>query len=487
MNNDLLNLEPKVLWKNFRELTLIPRPSKKEEKIRAFMLSWAKERNLEAFEDDIKNIIIRKPATAGFENRRGVILQAHLDMVPQKNSDKNHDFEKDPITTVVDGDWVRADKTTLGSDNGIGVAAAMSVLESTDLAHGPIEALFTIDEETGMTGAFNLKPGILQGDILLNLDSEDEGELYIGCAGGIDIIANALYQAKDVSEDHKAYKLSVSGLKGGHSGIDIPLQRGNANKLLFRFLQKATQEFKIRLSKAEGGNMRNAIPRESEAIVTVPSEHSEAFLEAVIAYEKLFKSELKAVEPNLSFKAEHQKLPKSVLSKSDARTLYATIRAIPHGPVRFLDNQKDIPETSTNMGIVKVGKGEIYIANLVRSSGESQKEDLACRILSIFQLAGYDAETQGGYPGWQPNFDSPILESMKGVYNSKFGKIPEIKIIHAGLECGILGSIYPNWDMISFGPTIRHPHSPDEKVNIESVGKFWTYLTETLCHIPTKA
>jgi len=487
MNNEILALEPQILWKNFRELTLIPRPSKHEAKIIQFMLDWAKARNLEAFTDKIQNVIIRKPATEGFENRKGVILQAHLDMVPQKNSDKVHNFETDPITTIIDGEWVRADKTTLGSDNGIGAAAAMSVLESTDLQHGPIEALFTIDEETGMTGAFNLEPGVLTGDILLNLDSEDEGELYIGCAGGVDVYGRKKYIAKDVPEDSKSYTLKISGLKGGHSGIDIPLQRGNANKLIFRFMQKAAEDFKLRLSSVEGGNMRNAIPREAVAVVTVPSAKSEAFLEAVRKYEELIKFELRAVEPNLAFEATHRKLPKNVLSKSDARTLYATLRALPHGPVRFLDDQKSIPETSTNIGIVIVQKGEISIANLVRSSSESQKEDLVCRILSVFKLAGYEAETVGGYPGWQPNFESPILETMKKVYKKKFGKIPEVKIIHAGLECGILGSIYPNWDMISFGPTIRHPHSPDEKVNIATVGKFWTYLVETLKQIPQKS
>jgi dipeptidase D len=486
MNEELLKLEPKQIWKNFVDLTLIPRPSKHEEKIQEFIKKFGEKLGLETIVDEVGNVIIRKPATKGMEKRRGVILQGHLDMVPQKNSDTVHNFEKDPIKAFIDGDWVTAKGTTLGADNGMGVAAAMSILESKDLPHGPLEVLFTCDEETGMTGAFGLKPGLFKGDILMNLDSEDEGELYIGCAGGVNTTAVMYYEKKDVPAKSTAFKISVTGLKGGHSGVDIPLQRGNANKIIFRFLWRAFKKHELRLSKIDGGSLRNAIPRESFAIITVPNSHADKIQECVVKFEQTIKAELKDVDAGFSFKIEKCDLPKYVIDKKTTKSLIYAIRSTPHGPVRFVDNMPEIPETSTNLAIVKSEKGKITVANLVRSSVDSAKDNLKEEIECVFRLAGADVTHDGEYPGWKPNFDSPILKTMKEMYNKQFGKVPEVKIIHAGLECGLLGGVYPAWDMISFGPTIRFPHSPDEKVHIASVKKFWDFLTETLKNIPAK-
>jgi len=486
MSTEIQKLEPKSIWQNFAKLTEIPRPSKKEAKIIAFMQTWAKEKGIETTTDEVGNVIMRKPATAGMEDRKTVVLQAHLDMVPQKNNDTEHDFEKDPISAYVDGDWVTAKGTTLGADNGMGVAAAMSVLEADDIEHGPIEALFTIDEETGMTGAFHLKPDVLKADILLNMDSEDEGELYIGCAGGVDTTLYLKNKRKKTPKRSSAYKLTVTGLKGGHSGMDIPLQRGNANKVLFRILQNAADKFKIRLADAEGGNMRNAIPREAEAIITVPEKYEADFKTFLKEIEETIKAELKESDPGLAVKFEAAEKPESVMKKGTMKKLLRTVRAMPHGPVRFMDSMPQVPETSVNLAIVKSENERITIASLLRSSVDSAKLDLQQSIESIAKLAGAECEHTGEYPGWKPQLDSPILQSMKNVYENKFGKTPAVKIIHAGLECGILGATYTNWDMISFGPTIRFPHSPDEKVHIGSVQKFWDFLLETLKHVPKK-
>ncbi len=486
MNEELLKLEPKEVWKNFVELTKIPRPSKKEAQIIKFMENWAEERGLEHHTDEVGNVIVKKPATKGYENRKGIILQGHLDMVPQKNNDTDHDFEKDPITAYVDGDWVTAKGTTLGADNGMGVAAAMAVLESKELEHGPIEVLMTIDEETGMTGAFNLKPGLLDGDILMNLDSEDEGELYIGCAGGIDATAYLKYKEEKVPKNHNAFKLTVTGLKGGHSGVDIPLQRGNANKIMFRFLHNLSGKAKIRLASISGGDMRNAIPREAVAVITVNKKDVDKFKKYLTEFNTIVQKELSVVDGGVKFVFEETETPKFVIENKVAKKLYKVIRATPHGAQRFLDEMPEIPETSTNLGIVKSENGKIMAANLVRSSVDSAKEALAKDISALFKLAGAKVKLSGEYPGWKPDFDSPILAAMKKSYNEKYGKIPEVKIIHAGLECGVLGATYPNWDMISFGPTIRFPHSPDEKVNIETVAKFWDFLKETLKNVPEK-
>ena len=486
MNKEIFNLEPKQVWQHFYSLTQTPRPSKKEEKIQKFIVDFGHKLGLETIVDEVGNVIIRKPATKGMENRKGVVLQGHLDMVPQKNSDKAHDFETDPIEAFVDGDWVTANGTTLGADNGMGVAAAMAVLQSTDLQHGPIEALFTCDEETGMTGAFGLKAGLMKGDILLNMDSEDEGELYVGCAGGTNANAKFAYTETKVPAGHKAFKLAITGLKGGHSGLEIILGRGNSNKLMNRFLKHSAIKHNLRLSWIDGGSLRNAIPRESFAIVTIPASEEAAFVKCLGEYYQTFVHELSGVEPDFKFTCEPATMPATLIDESTQKRLFNAIYACPNGVIRMSDAMPGLVETSTNLSSVKSGDGEIKIQCLLRSSVDSSKEELGEMVRAVFELAGADINLDGTYPGWKPNMDSPILKTMQGVYQKLYGKIPEIKAIHAGLECGLLGGVYPNWDMISFGPTIRFPHSPDEKVLIASVDKFWKFLVETLKAIPVK-
>ncbi|MBK3517742.1 aminoacyl-histidine dipeptidase [Carboxylicivirga marina] len=486
MNDEIAKLSPQGLWENFYKLTQIPRPSKKEGKAIDFMEEFGKSLGLETIRDEVGNIIIRKPATPGYEDRMGVILQSHIDMVPQKNSDKEHNFETDPIETYIEDGWVTASGTTLGADNGIGVAAAMAVLQANDMEHGPVEALITMDEEAGMTGANALKPGILQGDILLNMDSEDEGELYVGCAGGCDANVKFTYTDAEVPADSVAFKLSMTGLKGGHSGMDIILGRGNANKLMFRFLKFAVANDEVRLASIDGGSLRNAIPREAFAVVTVPAANADEFIESLEEYEEIYKSELGSVEPFLSFTAEKTDLPSSLIDEVTQDDLINGVIAAPNGVMRMSTDMEGLTETSTNLAIVKSGNGEVIVQALMRSSVNTAIEALASKMESVFRLAGAEVSFGGQYPGWKPNMDSPILKTMQDVYQKKWGKVPEIKAIHAGLECGILGSAYPHWDMISFGPTIRFPHSPDEKVNIETVGLFWEYLAETLKSVPVK-
>ncbi len=486
MSNEILQLSPKALWKNFYSLTQIPRPSKHEDQIREFIYNYGKNLGLETIQDEVGNIIIRKPATPGMENRKGVVLQGHLDMVPQKNSDKAHDFEKDPIETIIDGEWVRANGTTLGADNGMGVAAAMAVLESTDLQHGPVEALFTSDEETGMTGANGLKPGMLKGDILVNMDSEDEGELYIGCAGGTNGNITFSYEDQPLSGDFTGYKINVTGLKGGHSGVDIHLGRGNANKIMNRILYQGFTNHGLQVGKIDGGSLRNAIPRESFAHIGIPTANAKSFLVSLAELTAKIKNELSAVEPTLKIEAVEAETPQRVINPAVLINCMNAINACPNGVMRMSNEMIGLVETSNNLAIVKAENGTIKIMNLLRSSVDSAKDDLQQMIRSVFDLAGADSVFDGSYPGWKPNPDSPILKTMQDIYNRKFGNIPEIKAIHAGLECGILGGAYPNWDMISFGPTIRFPHSPDEKVNIATVQKFWDFLVETLKNIPVK-
>ena len=488
MSNDIRNLEPKALWENFYQLTQIPRPSNHEERIQEFIFNFGKGLGLETIKDEAGNIIIRKPATPGMENRKGVILQGHLDMVPQKNSDKAHDFVTDPIEAFEDGDWVTANGTTLGADNGIGVAAAMTVLASRELVHGPVEVLFTATEETGMDGAEGLKAGVLQGDILLNTDSEDEGELYVGCAGGEDANVKFSYAEMSVPAGSVAFKLDVTGLKGGHSGMDIILQRGNANKVFFRLLNQAYGQAGARLASIDGGSLRNAIPREAFGLIVVaPNKVGE--LKKVLASEfTLITNELSATEPEMKMSLTETELPAALIDETTQLNLTRSVMACPNGVIRMSDSMAGLVETSTNLAIVKsdAASQTIVLASLMRSSVDSAKEDLAQRLAAVFTLAGAEVKMTGAYPGWKPNMDSPILKTMQSVYQAKYGKVPEIKAIHAGLECGILGGTYPNWDMISFGPTIRFPHSPDEKVNIATVAKFWDFLVETLKNIPAK-
>ena len=486
MSTEIRNLEPKTVWENFYQLTQIPRPSKKEEQIIAFMKKFGEDLGLETIVDEVGNVIIKKPATPGMEDRKTIVLQGHIDMVPQANSDVNHDFEKDPIDAYVDGDWVTARGTTLGADNGMGVAATMSVLQATDLEHGPVEALFTIDEETGMTGAFNLKPGVLDADILMNLDSEDEGELYIGCAGGIDGNIYLDYKTEPMPAGYESFNLTVKGLKGGHSGMDIILGRGNSNKILFRLMKEANKLFDLRMSAVDGGSLRNAIPRESTAKVALPSDKINAFTEFLKEKQEIIANEIKSVDPDLEIVAEKIDAESEVFTIDSQKTLANLIYAIPNGVMRMSNEMEGLTETSTNMAIVKSENGTTLIACLLRSSVDSAKIELTEMMASACELAGGKAVFEGEYPGWKPNPDSAILATMLKGYETQFGKIPEIKAIHAGLECGLLGGIYPNWDMISFGPTIRFPHSPDEKVNIETVGKFWDFLKETLKNAPKK-
>ncbi len=487
MSNEIVNLEPKLLWENFYKLTQIPRPSKKELKAAEAVAEFGRSLGLETIQDEVGNVIIRKPATPGMENKKGVILQGHIDMVPQKNSDKVHDFEKDPIETYIEDGWVTANGTTLGADNGIGVAAAMAILQSDDIEHGPLEVLVTIDEETGMTGANELKPGVLKGDILLNMDSEDEGELYVGCAGGTN--ANVTFTFKEYpfpSHDSKAFRIAVTGLKGGHSGLDINIGRANANKLLFRFLKYAVANLGVRLSSVDGGSLRNAIPREAFAIVAVPEKNRDEFIKALKDHESIFKNEYSSTEPGLKLDAEEVEHPEFIMNEVVQDDVINSIQACPNGVIRMSADMEGLVETSTNLAIVKSDKEHVYVQCLIRSSVDTAKEDVESMHDSLFRLAGAEIDFDGQYPGWKPNPDSPILKTMSKVYENKWGKIPKIKGIHAGLECGILGNTYPNWDMISFGPTIRYPHSPDEKVNIESVQKFWDFLVETLKNIPEK-
>jgi dipeptidase D len=488
MSIEIKNLEPRSVWSIFDQMLQIPRPSYHEEKIQDWAFNFGKSLGLETSKDEAGNVIIRKPATPGMENRKGVILQGHLDMVPQKNSDKVHDFVNDPIEAFVDGDWVTANGTTLGSDNGIGVSAAMAVLASKTLKHGPVEVLLTATEETGMDGANGLKPGVLKGDILVNMDSEDEGELYVGCAGGEDVNILFSYTEEEVPLGFSGMKLSVTGMKGGHSGIDIPLGRGNAIKVFFRILNAAAKKLGARLATIDGGSLRNAIPREAFGVVAVQKAHAAEFAALVEEITETIKAELSATEPNLKVTVEQTDLPATLIDEKTQVNLTKAIVACPNGVIRMSDSMEGLVETSTNLAIVKSNAGNKTIegACLMRSSVDSAKDDLGSRIKAVFTLAGAEVTFTGAYPGWKPNMDSPILRTMQDVYNTTFGKIPEIKAIHAGLECGILGGKYPNWDMISFGPTIRFPHSPDEKVNIATVKKFWDFLVVTLENIPEK-
>ncbi len=476
------NLEPKSLWENFHSLTQIPRPSGKKEEISAFLANYGRSLGLETIVDEIGNVIIRKPASAGYENHAGVILQGHMDMVPQKNSDKVFDFEKDPIEAYVEdnGEWVTANGTTLGADNGIGVATAMAILADKNVVHPPLEALFTVDEETGMYGAFALKGGMLQGKTLLNLDSESEGELYMGCAGGVDTTARFDYEPVETEEGDVALRVSIKGCKGGHSGCDIHLQRANAIKLLFRFLKDAVANYEARLAYVEGGSLRNAIPREASAVITIPADGLDEMKQLVADYEDLFIREYDGVEDNISFTAEDVECPKTELPEDTQDFLIHAITLCPHGVYRMIPEMPDIVETSNNLAMIGMENNRITVMCLTRSSVESRKEELRQIIQSAFALAGAEAEFTGSYPGWKPNLHSHILEVMKDVYQKEFGTTPRIITIHAGLECGIIGRNYPGMDMISFGPTIEHPHSPDERVNIATVQKFYHFLLATL-------
>jgi dipeptidase D len=482
MSKEIRELEPKALWNKFSDLNSVPRPSKKEEKVRQFMVDFGKNLNLETFVDNVGNVIIKKPASKGMEDRTPVVMQSHLDMVCQKNNDTDFDFDTQGIQMYIDGDWVKAKGTTLGADNGIGVASIMAILESNEIAHPQIDALFTIDEETGMTGALGLEGGMLTGKILLNLDTEDDDELGIGCAGGVDITAKRKYKEVEPAKDAKGYKITVRGLKGGHSGMDIHLGRGNANKMMNRLLFNLP----VCIATIQGGSLRNAIPRESVTTIAVQSDKQQVFDDTFDVLVKTIKEEFVTVEPNLEVVLEKIKTPKKVMNKKAQEQLLRAVYAAWNGVYRMSPDVPELVETSNNVARIVVAKGKIKIDNLTRSSVESTKWDLADTLLSTYQAGNFKVKMSGSYPGWKPNPDSKILSLMEDLYHKMYKAKPTVMACHAGLECGILGTNYPEMDMISFGPNIRGAHSPDERVSISSVQKYWPYLLETLKKIPKK-
>ncbi len=485
MNKDIESLEPKILWQHFSNLNAVPRGSKKEERVIQFMVDFGNSLQLETIVDAVGNVIIKKPATEGMEHKKTVVLQSHLDMVHQKNSDTEFDFDTEGIKMFVDRDWVKAKGTTLGADNGIGVAAIMSVLASKDIKHPAIEALFTIDEETGMTGAMGLQAGYLDGEILLNLDTEEDDEIDIGCAGGIDITAKDTYNEVTTPVNSIGFSVTVSGLNGGHSGMDIHKGLGNANKIMNRLLFE-TQDF-IRISQINGGSLRNAIPRESFASIAVLKSQKETFLKTIAKISEAIKDELKTVDPHLTILVAETSIPNKVMTTISQAALLKSIYAAHNGVYRMSPDIKDLVEASNNIARVIVNNEEIIIQCLTRSSVESSKMDLANMLRATFELSGYQVTLSGSYPGWKPNVNSPILGVLTETYQKLFNSKPKVVACHAGLECGILGTNYPDMDMISFGPTIEGAHSPDERANIKSVQKFWNYLITILENIPSKA
>lgn len=478
-------LEPKALWSNFYSLTRCPRPSKHEEAVRNFLVKWAKDKKIDCRVDKVGNVIMTKPATKGMENRRPVVLQAHMDMVPQARAGKVHDFLKDPIETKIVEDWVYACDTTLGADDGMGVAAIMAVFESKTIKHGPLEALITTDEETGMTGAFGLKAGELKGEFLLNLDSETEGELYVGCAGGVDATMSIPYATEKAPKDYCAYRLTLGGLKGGHSGMEINTGRANVNKLMFRHLRWVA-ECGLRLVSINGGNMRNAIPRDAEAVIAFPKEHTECILAEFDKVAGWVKKELSSVEPDFFVKYEKVRMPQNVICDADTQKIINLMMVAPNGVIRMSRDMEGLVETSLNLAIVKTTGKNFTVQALLRSSVDTAKEALAERLVCLAELAGGTCKLSGAYPGWKPNMQSPLLKTMKQVYKKLYKKEPAVVAIHAGLECGLLGGKYPDMDMISFGPTLQSPHSPDERANIPSCKKFYDYLLAALEAIPEK-
>lgn len=478
-NQAVRALEPKELWNHFADLNEVPRASKKEERVTAFIKAFGEELGLPTHVDHAGNVIIKKPGSKGKENNPAVVLQSHLDMVHQKNDGTDFNFDTDGIRMKVDGDWVRAEGTTLGADNGLGVASIMTVLASKDIPHPPIEALFTIDEETGMTGAFELKGGLLSAPILLNLDTEEDDELTIGCAGGLDVTATGSYSEEAVPQGMKGFRLAVKGLNGGHSGTEIHLGRGNANKLMNRLLL-AAEPHDIRVGSIDGGGLRNAIPRESTALVAVPADKAEAFTKGFRELADAILAEYRTTDPDLKIEATAADAPAKVMAAKDQRGFLRAVQATPNGIFRMSPDVKDLVQTSNNLARVQLKDGQYTAMCLTRSSVESEKMDEADGIRSAFELIGADVKYAGGYPGWTPRPDSKIVKLMSGLYKERFGEEAKVLACHAGLECGILGRNYPGMEMISFGPTIRGAHSPDERASIPSLKKYWGFLLETL-------
>ena len=481
------DLRPAVVFHYFDEVCQVPRPSKKEEKIRAYLLDFAKKHNLEAKTDEAGNVLIKKAASAGMENLKTVILQSHIDMVCEKNKDTEHNFETDPIQTYIDGEWLRAKGTTLGADNGIGVATELAVLASDDIKHGPIECLFTVDEETGLTGAFALKEGFMNGDILLNLDSEDDGELFIGCAGGANTTAIYPFPKEKAPQGWFFFRVSVKGLIGGHSGDDINKNRANANKLLNRFLVQTMQKYGMRLADIEGGNLHNAIPREAHALCAVPMEYKEAVRVDLNIFISEIENEYSATEPNLAMDLESEAPVEYVMEQKAMERFLLSIYAVHHGVYAMSQDIPGLVETSSNLASIKVCDGTIKVVTSQRSSILSSRKDMSQMVSAAFILGGATVTTGEGYPGWKPNPSSEIMKIAVESYKKLFGVEPKVKAIHAGLECGLFLQKYPSLDMVSFGPTLRGVHSPDERMLIPTVEKFWNHLLDILAHIPAKA
>lgn len=485
MNEAIRALAPTKIWNHFADLNAVPRASKKEERVIQFMKDFGEGLGLETLVDGVGNVIIRKPASPGMEDRTPVVMQSHLDMVHQKNADTDFDFDTQGIQMYVDGDWVRANGTTLGADNGLGVATIMAILASDDIAHPALEGLFTIDEETGMTGAMGLEGGLLQGQILLNLDTEEDDEIGVGCAGGVDVTATGSYAQESTQSGQQAYQIAVKGLQGGHSGMDIHKGFGNANKLMNRILNRVSEW--ARVSRIDGGGLRNAIPRESTATVVVGAEGVSAFVAAIESEQQYIIDEYHAIEPDLQLEVTKTDLPGAVMSEADQQALIRAVYAAHNGVFRMSPAIADLVETSNNLARVGVADGKIEILCLTRSSVESSKTDMANSLTAVFELAGYQVALSGSYPGWAPNMDSPILKVLDERYQALNGQRAHIAACHAGLECGILGTNYPGMDMISFGPTIKGAHSPDERASISSTKKYWEFVLDILSNIPAKA
>ena len=482
---NITDLKPTKVWKFFHEITQVPRPSKKEEKILAYLVKFAEDRNLKYRTDEVGNLVIEKPATPGYEHLETVILQSHTDMVCEKNADKVHDFENDPIRTIIDGEWLRADGTTLGADNGIGCAAELAILDSDDIEHGPIECLFTMDEETGMTGAMNLKPGFFNGKILLNLDSEDEGELFIGCAGGMGTMAEFAYEKREATDDYLYFEVKVSGLKGGHSGGEIHIGLGNANKILTRYLYALEHELDWKLCSFQGGNLHNAIPREAHAVIGLKADQKERARVILNELAAAVEDELKRVDPGVKLEMKSVGKPAYRIDCDTKRRLVRALYACPHGVYGMSHDIEGLVETSSNLASVKMKEDDkIYVETSQRSSTSSLISDIANTVTSVFELAGAKISFRDPYPGWKPNPDSPILKAASESYERIFGRKPAIKAIHAGLECGLFLDKYPYLDMVSFGPTLRDVHSPVEKIEIKTVQLWWDHLVDMLKHIP---
>lgn len=481
------DLKPALVFHYFEEVCRVPRPSKKEEKIRAYLLEFARQHDLSVKVDEAGNVLMSKPATPGMEDRKAVILQSHMDMVCEKNKDTQHDFDTDPIETYVDGEWLRAKGTTLGADNGIGIATELAVLASDDIGHGPVQCLFTVDEETGLTGAFALKEGFMEGDILINLDSEDEGELFIGCAGGAGTTATFPCTMTAAPEGYFFFRVAVKGLTGGHSGDDINKNRANANKLLNRYLTSLMRKYDLRLCEIDGGNLHNAIPREAYAVCAVPMKNKEAVRVDLNIYLAEIENEYAVTEPNLRMELESETPCLKVMDVEQMKRFLLSIYAVHNGVYAMSQDIAGLVETSSNLASIKQGEGCIKVVTSQRSSILSSRVDMSQMVGAAFELGGATVETGDGYPGWKPNPSSEILRVAVESYKRLFGTEPKVKAIHAGLECGLFLEKYPSLDMVSFGPTLRGVHSPDERMLIPTVDKFWRHLLDVLAHVPVKA